>query len=113
MRIGELAEVFNVMLGQAQGGIESYNNMRAELAAMIGQISATAGQVSGSSQSMSAASQQTGSAIEQIAQATGSVAAGAEKQTGMVNDVRQVATEAVELSGTRTRGRRRGRGVDR
>ena len=98
MRIGTLAEVFNTMLGQAQGGIESYNNMRGELASMIGQISATAGEVSGSSQSMSAASQQTGSAIEQIAQATGSVAAGAEKQTGMVNDVRRVATEAVDLS---------------
>ena len=97
-RVGELGEVFNVMLGQAQGGIESYNNMRAELAAMIRQIGATAGQVSGSSQSMSAASQQTGAAIEQIAQATNSVASGAEKQTGMVNDVRQVTTEAVELS---------------
>ena len=98
MRIGELGEVFNTMLGQAQGGIEFYNEMRSELAAMIRQIGATAGQVSESSQGMSAASQQTGAAIEQIAQATNSVAAGAEKQTVMVTDVRKVTSEAVELS---------------
>ena len=83
-QLGQLGEVFNRMLSQAQGGISSYNSMRAELATMIGEIGATAGQVSSSSQSMSAASQQTSSAIEQIAQATNSVAAGAEKQTGMV-----------------------------
>ena len=97
--IGELGDVFNGMLSQAQGGLESYNVMRGELAAMIRQIQSTAATVAGSSQNTSAASQQTGAAIEQIAQATGSVAAGAEKQMGMVHDVRQVAAEAVELSG--------------
>ncbi len=97
-RIGELGEVFNVMLGQAQGGIASYNTMRGELAGMIQQIGGTASQVSGSSQAMSAASQQTSAAIEQIAQATNSVAAGAEKQTAMVHDVRNVTAEAVGLS---------------
>ncbi|MGO9957954.1 MAG: methyl-accepting chemotaxis protein [Solirubrobacteraceae bacterium] len=97
-RIGELGEVFNTMLGQAQGGLRSYNEMRGELAAMIRQIGGTANQVSSSSQAMSAASQQTSAAIEQIAQATGSVAAGAEKQTSMVHDVRKVSAEAVDLS---------------
>jgi len=96
--LGELGEVFNTMLGQAQGGLSSYNDMRLAIAAMIRQISVTAGQVAGSSQSMSAASQQTGAAIEQIAQATNSVAAGAEKQMSMVHDVRQVTAEAVDLS---------------
>ncbi len=100
--LGELGDVFNTMLSQAQGGLESYNSMRIGLAAMIRQISVTAGQVAGSSQAMSAASQQTGAAIEQIAQATNSVAAGAEKQMSMVHDVRQVTAEAVELS-TRAR----------
>ena len=32
-RLGELGEVFNTMLGQAQGGLQSYNSMRGELAA--------------------------------------------------------------------------------
>jgi len=96
--LGELGDVFNTMLGQAQGGLESYNNMRAELAVMIRQIAATATEVSGSSQNMSAASEETGAAIEQIAQATTSVAAGAEKQMSMVHNVRDVAAEAVNLS---------------
>ncbi len=96
--LGELGETFNVMLSQAQGGLESYNSMRLGLSAMIRQISVTAGHVAGSSQTMSAASQQTGAAIEQIAQATNSVAAGAEKQMSMVHDVRQVTAETVEVS---------------
>jgi methyl-accepting chemotaxis protein len=97
-QIGELGETFNTMLGQAQGGIVSYNEMRGELAAMIRQIGGTANQVSSSSQGMSSASQQTSAAIEQIAQATNSVAAGAEKQMSMVHDVRNVTAEAVDLS---------------
>lgn len=97
-RVGELGEVFNTMLTQAQGGIEGYNAMRSELAAMIRQLSSSADQVSSNSQSMSAASHETGLAIDQIAQATMSVAEGAEKQTRMVNDVRQVSEEAVRLA---------------
>jgi len=96
--LGELGDLFNMMLSQAQGGLESYNAMRIGLAAMIRQITVTAGQVADSSQTMSAASQQTGAAIEQIAQATNSVASGAEKQMAMVHDVRKVTAEAVELS---------------
>jgi methyl-accepting chemotaxis protein len=96
--VGELAEVFNVMLAQAQGGIDSYTAMRQDLAAMIRQISVTAGTVADSSGNMSAASQQTGAAIEQIGEATNSVAAGAEKQMGMVHVVQEVTTEAVGLS---------------
>ncbi len=97
-RMGELGEVFNVMLGQAQGGLRSYNEMRGSLAAMIGQISQTASQVSSSSQAMAATSQQTSAAIDEIAQATGSVAAGAEKQMSMVQHVRSVTAEAVDMS---------------
>ena len=97
-QVGELGEVFNTMLGQAQGGIGSYNEMRSSLAAMIRQIGGTASQVSASSQNMSAASEQTSAAIDQIAQATNSVAAGAEKQMGMVHAVRSVTAEAVEMS---------------
>jgi methyl-accepting chemotaxis protein len=96
--LGELGAVFNTMLGQAQGGLESYNDMRAELAAMIRQISATAGQVTDASQSMSASSQETGQAIDEIAQASNSVAEGAEKQVGMIHEVQQVTAEAVALS---------------
>jgi methyl-accepting chemotaxis protein len=98
LALGELGEVFNTMLGQAQGGMHAYNEMRSELAGMIREISVTAGQVGESSQAMSAASQQTSAAIGEIAQATGTVAAGAERQVGMVHEVQGVTAEAVELS---------------
>jgi methyl-accepting chemotaxis protein len=101
-RLGELGEVFNVMLSQAQGGLESYNHMRGELAAMIRQISATATEVSGNSQNMSAASEEMGAAIEEIAQASNSVAQGAERQMGMVQEVQSVTAEAVDLSSRAT-----------
>jgi methyl-accepting chemotaxis protein len=97
-QLGELGEVFNTMLGQAQGGLESYNNMRGELAAMIRQISVTAGEVTDASETMSASSRETGQAIDEIAQASNSVAEGAEKQVGMIHEVQQVTAEAVELS---------------
>jgi methyl-accepting chemotaxis protein len=56
------------------------------------------GQVTESSQNMTSAAKETGAAIEQIAEASNSVAAGAEKQVGMVHDVQTITTEAVELS---------------
>ena len=96
--LGELGEVFNTMLGQAQGGLESYNEMRGSLAAMIRQISVTAGEVTAASESMSASSRETGQAIDEIAQASNSVAEGAEKQVGMIHEVQQVTAEAVQLS---------------
>ena len=97
-QLGELGEVFNTMLGQAQGGLESYTDMRTSLAAMIRQIAATAGQVTEASQTMSASSKETGQAIDEIAQASNSVAEGAEKQVGMIHEVQQVTAEAVALS---------------
>ncbi len=101
--IGELGAVFNTMLAQAQGGLQSYNDMRAGLAAMIRQITVTAEQVTEASTTMSVSSRETGQAIDEIAQATNSVAAGAEKQVGMIHEVQHVTTEAVDLS-VRARG---------
>jgi methyl-accepting chemotaxis protein len=86
------------MLGQAQGGLASYNEMRGGLAVMIRQISATADLVTDASQRMSSASKAYGRAIGEIAQATTSVAEGAEKQVNMIHDVQQVTSEAVDLS---------------
>src|ERR1035441_2586608 len=96
--IGDLGDVLNTMLTQAQGGLGSYNDMRTQLAVMIRQISATASQVTDASAIMSASSKETGSAIDEIAHATNSVAEGAEKQVGMIHEVQKVTTEAVELS---------------
>jgi methyl-accepting chemotaxis protein len=98
LELGELGGVFNQMLSQAQGGLESYNEMRGELAAMIREISVTAGNVTNASESMSSSAKETGAAIDEIAHASNSVAEGAEKQVGMIHEVQQVTAEAVELS---------------
>jgi methyl-accepting chemotaxis protein len=47
--LGTLGETFNVMLGQAQGGLELYNATRESVAQIISGISETAERVSGAS----------------------------------------------------------------
>jgi methyl-accepting chemotaxis protein len=97
--LGTLGETFNTMLARAQGGLASYNEMRAGLAAMIGEIGQTAGVVSAHSQEMSATAEQTGRAIQEIAEASSGVAEGAERQIRLVAQTREVTAEAVGLSG--------------
>jgi methyl-accepting chemotaxis protein len=97
--LGTLSETFNTMLCRAQGGLASYNEMRAGLAAMIGEIGATAGSVASHSNEMSATAEQTGRAIQEIAEASTGVAEGADRQIRLVSETRAITREAVELSG--------------
>jgi methyl-accepting chemotaxis protein len=96
--LGALGETFNTMLGRAQGGLASYNEMRGGLAAMIGEIGSTASTVASHSQEMSATAEQTGRAIQEIAEASSGVAEGAERQVRLVAETREVTGEAVEMS---------------
>jgi methyl-accepting chemotaxis protein len=97
---GELAEVFNVMLERAQGGLASYNEMRGGLATMIVDITKSAANVAASSQQMSATAEQTGQAITEIARATSDVAHGAERQVNLVESTKEITAEAVGLAET-------------
>ncbi|HET6506825.1 MAG TPA: methyl-accepting chemotaxis protein [Baekduia sp.] len=97
-RLGTLGETFNVMLGRAQGGLASYNEMRGGLAAMIGEIGSTASAVATHSREMAATADQTGRAIQEIAEASTGVAEGADRQIRLVVEARAVTGEAVELS---------------
>jgi methyl-accepting chemotaxis protein len=96
--LGQLGEVFNVMLGRAQGGLEAYNTTRLGIADMIGEISNSAARVASSTQEMSATSQQTGAAIDDIARAAGDVAQGAQRQVEMVDTAQSITQEAVGLA---------------
>jgi methyl-accepting chemotaxis protein len=100
--LGELGDVFNTMLGRAQGGIEAYNAMRDRLqnrvSTMIGEIGDLAGRVASSSQQMTASSQQVGAAMDEIARATTTVAEGAERQVTLVKDAREATREAVDMA---------------
>jgi methyl-accepting chemotaxis protein len=95
---GTLAGVFNTMLGRAQAGLGSYNEMRGQVGAMIRDISGTASQLSAASQQMSATTQQTRESIAEIARATTDIAAGAERQANLVDGVSTTTGEAVDLA---------------
>jgi methyl-accepting chemotaxis protein len=101
-RVGELGEVFNSMLSKAQGGIQSYNDMRERLqgkvGAMVGEIGELADKVAASSQQLTASSQQVGGAMDEIARATTTVAEGAERQVSLVQDAREATHEAVQMA---------------
>jgi methyl-accepting chemotaxis protein len=98
--IGELGELFNDMLGKAQGGLESYNAMRVRLndkvGGMVGDIGELAGKVASSSHQLQASAEETGVAIGEIATAIGTVAEGAERQVRLVGSTRETAQDAVE-----------------
>ncbi|HYI17175.1 MAG TPA: methyl-accepting chemotaxis protein [Solirubrobacteraceae bacterium] len=96
--LGELGELFNDMLGKAQGGLESYNFTRLGLSDMIGEIGDAATRVAGSTQEMASTTEQTGQAIGEIARAAGDVADGAQRQVEMVEVAQSVTLEAVELA---------------
>jgi methyl-accepting chemotaxis protein len=97
--LGSLGYLFNDMLGQAQGGLESYNAMRARLndrmGGMVETIGSLAERVAASSQQMSAGSREAGIAIDEIAHATGGVAEGAERQVGLIESAKGVTGDAV------------------
>jgi len=96
--LGTLGETFNTMLGQAQGGLELYNQTRRGVAEIIDGISETAERVSGASQEMSATTSETGSAIEDIARISAGVAEGAERQMRSIDTAESINREAVELA---------------
>ncbi len=101
-RLGDLGELFNVMLAKAQGGIAGYNAMRDRLqtrvGGMIDEIGSLAARVAGASQQMSASSHETSLAIGEIARGSAVVAEGAERQVAMVQAARRTTSEAVELA---------------
>ena len=96
--IGQLADVFNVMLGRAQSGLESYNQTRTAVNGMVHDIAGTSERVAAAAREMSSTTKETGSAIEQIALATATVAEGAQRQVSLVSGVSGVTDEAVGLA---------------
>ena len=99
--IGQLSDTFNEMLAKAQGGIASYNDMRGQLGALIGEVSAGAGSVSAASEQMATTSDEAGRAVGEIASAVGDVAMGAERQVRMVEETREAVLEAARAAEAR------------
>jgi methyl-accepting chemotaxis protein len=101
--VGRIATAVNEILEKTGSTIGAYNETRASLAGMIGQVSATAGTVSASSQQMSSTSEEAGRATTEIASAVGEIAVGAERQVRMIDSARRKAEEVADSTGTSTR----------
>jgi methyl-accepting chemotaxis protein len=97
-QLGALGEIFNRMLHNAWGGLESYNATRAGMAEMIREVAEASTRVAGSTQQMSDTTNEAGRAIEEIAHAATNVADGAQRQVEVVEQAQGVSQEAVELA---------------
>jgi methyl-accepting chemotaxis protein len=97
--LGDAAIAVNDIREATVASVDAYNDTRAELAAMIGQISSTASSVSSASQQMAATSEETGRASNEIAEAITEVASGATRQVGMVEATRDAADATRGVAG--------------
>ena len=91
--IGQVADAVNGVRERFAAGIEAYNQTRANLNDLVGQVSGSAGQVSAASQEMAATSEQSGRATGEIATAVGGIAQGAERQVHAVEQAKRAAEE--------------------
>ncbi|MGA2926544.1 MAG: methyl-accepting chemotaxis protein [Solirubrobacteraceae bacterium] len=91
--IGQVADAVNGVRERFAAGIEAYNQTRANLNDLVGEVSGSAGQVSAASQEMAATSEQSGRATGEIANAVGGIAAGAERQVQAVGQAKLAAEE--------------------
>src|SRR5919197_4470460 len=102
--IGDVATAVNAIRDNAVATIEAYNDTRAALTSMIGEVSSTAGTLSAASQQMASTSDEAGRAIGEIAHAVSEVASGAERQVRSVESaktlVEGVATATTQSSGS-------------
>jgi methyl-accepting chemotaxis protein len=92
--LGHAAAAVNAIRDRIAASIDSYEDMRRQLAAMMSELADGAGSVSSASQQMAATSDEAGRAVGEIAQAVTDVAHGAERQVRMVESTRQTAADA-------------------
>ena len=91
--LGQVAEAVNGVRDRFEAGIEAYNQTRAHLNDIVGQVAGSAGQVSSASHEMASTSDETGRATTEIANAVGGIAHGAERQVVAVEQARRAAEE--------------------
>jgi methyl-accepting chemotaxis protein len=88
----------NELIVQTTASVQGYEDARAALGDLIGQVSASAGSVSAASEEMATTSDEAGRAVGEIAGAVGEVAAGAERQVRMVESARTAADRTSEAA---------------
>ncbi len=91
--IGQVADAVNGVRDRFEAMINAYNQTRANLDQIVGQVSGSAAQVSSASHEMASTSEESGKATGEIAQAVGDIAQGAERQVRMIAQARQSAED--------------------
>jgi methyl-accepting chemotaxis protein len=98
--IGRAARTTNSLIEKTAGSLDDYNQTRAALSAMVGEVGETAGTLSAASQQMASTSDEAGRAVAEIANAVGDVASGAERQVRMVESTREAVQGAAQAAAT-------------
>jgi methyl-accepting chemotaxis protein len=92
--VGDVARAFNDIQSKMVESIAGYNETRAQLGSLVGNVSSSAQTLSAASQQMATTSEEAGRAVGEIASAVGEVAQGAERQVRAVEQAK-LATEEV------------------
>ena len=92
--IARVAHAVDEILATTARSIGDYNEMRAQLATLVGDLSASADTVSSASQHVASSSDEADRAVGEIASAVTDVAQGAERQVRMVESTREAVQEA-------------------
>jgi methyl-accepting chemotaxis protein len=91
--LGDLAEGLGMLRDSTVASVTAYNDMRASLAGMIGEVSSSASTVASSSEEMAATSDEAGRAVAEISQSIADVARGTEQQVRAVESARQLTDD--------------------
>jgi len=97
--LGDIAQATNAIRDKTVSQIDAYNDSRASLSNMIGQVAETAVSVSSASQQMASVSEESGRAVAEIANAVSDVATGSQRQVEGIDDARRLGEEVVEATG--------------
>jgi methyl-accepting chemotaxis protein len=97
--VGDVGRAFNDIRAKMIESIEGYDETRAQLGGLVGNVSNSAQSLSAASQQMATTSEEAGRAVGEIASAVGEVAQGAERQVRAVEQAK-LATEEVASAST-------------
>ena len=98
--IGQIARAVNEIRDSTLASVTAYNESRASLSALFGQVNTASETLSASSQEMASTSEEAGRAVGEIAQAVSDVATGAERQVRLVDETRASAQETAAQANT-------------
>ncbi|MBE2316377.1 methyl-accepting chemotaxis protein [Solirubrobacter sp. CPCC 204708] len=98
--IARVARAVDEIRATTAHSIADYNEMRAQLATLVGELATSAGTVSSASQHVATSSDEAGRAVGEIASALTDVAQGAERQVRMVESTREAVQEASRAAST-------------